>query len=207
MAPPSLIAKLPTIKQELGPKRSGLPARLAGMLVLPRGVTRTPLNVPRAAISTPVPIQGTVLPLIWKTWPLPGPSAGWMALPFEQAKLALRSIARLHATWWKVDLAAEPELAQMEDNTSQAQHLVDALYRRPGPRFLERGPPLPFRKRSAVWPTPVGRIAEIEALLDASPRTLMHGDFRLDNLLFGSRNGVPACWVIDWEDVTFEWDV
>jgi thiamine kinase-like enzyme len=30
----------------------------------------------------------------------------------------------------------------------------------------------------------------------------MHGDFRLDNLLFGVLQGKPNCWVIDWEDVT-----
>jgi aminoglycoside phosphotransferase (APT) family kinase protein len=41
----------------------------------------------------------------------------------------------------------------------------------------------------------------VEALLAHSPRTLIHGDFRLDNLLFGTRDAQPACWVIDWEDI------
>ncbi|MFM8870075.1 MAG: phosphotransferase family protein [Actinomycetota bacterium] len=31
------------------------------------------------------------------------------------------------------------------------------------------------------------------------PRTLAHGDFRLDNLMFGDMNGDPTCAVVDWQ--------
>jgi len=34
------------------------------------------------------------------------------------------------------------------------------------------------------------------------PWTVAHGDFRLDNLLFGTRAGAPPVVVVDWQTVT-----
>lgn len=49
----------------------------------------------------------------------------------------------------------------------------------------------------------VGRLTATENLLDRSPKTLVHGDFRLDNMLFDLQAEPPICWLLDWEDVDF----
>jgi aminoglycoside phosphotransferase (APT) family kinase protein len=118
-----------------------------------------------------------------------------------EAELALQSIAHLHAAWWAADPAEVPELAQLVDNSQAAQQLVERLYRAAWPRFLEHATleiPQDIRRFGENL---LGRISAVEALLAHSPRTLIHGDFRLDNVLFGIREGQPACWVIDWEDI------
>ena len=43
----------------------------------------------------------------------------------------------------------------------------------------------------------------MDDLAEQGPRTLTHGDYRLDNILFGEVDGKPTCWVIDWEDVFY----
>jgi aminoglycoside phosphotransferase (APT) family kinase protein len=92
------------------------------------------------------------------------------------------------------------------DNIPEAQDLVDQLYRRAWPLFLERATFAISDDVRQFGERLVGRVPAAEGLLDQSPKTLMHGDFRLGNVLFGSRangtrDGESVCWVIDWEDV------
>jgi Phosphotransferase enzyme family len=45
----------------------------------------------------------------------------------------------------------------------------------------------------------IGRGAQIAALTRSAPRTLIHGDFRVDNLLFQGGGATRRCIVLDWE--------
>jgi hypothetical protein len=199
-APRSVIAKLPTANPELQQHAAVFQPGAKETWFYRYGAARSPLNVPRCYFNAVHDATGESVLLLEDL--APADTGDWAAgVALDEAKLALRSLARLHAAWWAADPTAEQELAQLMDNSNEEQDLVERLYRKAWPRFLE----------SATFDIPdkvaefgehlVDRISAAEALLDHSPLTLIHGDFRLGNILFGTRDGEPACWVIDWEDI------
>ncbi|NUM43872.1 MAG: phosphotransferase [Anaerolineales bacterium] len=121
----------------------------------------------------------------------------------EQAELALTSLARLHAGWWNdTSSMAIQELMQLiAQNWEVEQNLVGELYDRAWPHFLRQAlvsmPDDVRRFGSAL----VGNMKVVDALIDQAPKTLVHGDFRVENIHFGNRNNQAICWLIDWEDV------
>jgi hypothetical protein len=112
------------------------------------------------------------------------------------AALAVDELAALHAAGWESsELAALPWLnrASPEGSALMAAVVTD-LY----PGFRDR-----YGSRLAS-----GTLALIESFLPSvgayvtardEPRTIVHGDFRADNLLFGSRRPV----VLDWQTCSF----
>jgi hypothetical protein len=197
-APRSLIAKLPTRNVELQHNAAVFQPGARECWFYRQGVARTLVDVPRCYFGAVDAVVGESFLLLEDL--APARTGNRMnGVSSEEAELALRSLARMHAAWW----GAERELAHLMDNIAEAQGLVEQLYRRSWPRFLERAAfeiPGDVRRFGDCL---VGRVAATEALLDHSPRTLVHGDFRLENMLFGSRHGKPVCWVIDWEDIQF----
>jgi len=110
----------------------------------------------------------------------------------EQARVALIALARVHAPVFNdLALAATPWLNQ-ENPLNQAV-LTQLL-----PLFLER-----YGER--VEPAHAEVCERFVASADAwgadrrAPLGLMHGDYRLDNLLFHDR----GCSVVDWQTVSF----
>jgi hypothetical protein len=199
-APRSLIAKLPTLQIELQQNAAVFRPGMRECWFYRHGTVRTPLNVPRCFYNAVDAATGESFLLLEDL--TPGRTGNRMdGASIEEAKLALQSLAALHAAWWEVDPVTEPELLQLMDNAQEAQNLVGQLYQKAWPQFLERFAfqiPDEVRQLGGYL---VGHIPEAEALLDPSPRTLIHGDFRLENMIFGTRDGQPVCWVIDWEDV------
>ncbi len=113
-----------------------------------------------------------------------------------QAQIALQELVKLHASHW-----GDRTLADIEwlhgDKAANHQFLAALL---PG---LWEG----FRDRYATDVTAdvirAGTVlfSEIEAYLlaDPGPLTVVHGDYRLDNLLFdAAQGGVPVA-VVDWQ--------
>ncbi len=115
----------------------------------------------------------------------------------ETASIALRHLARLHANTWESQLLDQPWLRAADNNAAFTQ----ALFRRAWPIFRER--------YDSVLPPEVVRLGEYlldngEALLKRmarAPRTLNHGDFRLDNLLFDPADRDQVT-IIDWQVIT-----
>jgi hypothetical protein len=117
----------------------------------------------------------------------------------EQAKLAIRELAKFHATWWnspaldKLDwmpgLDAEWYIQAVEDGYAQAWG--------------------PFAEFSKAYLTPelsdVGlrygkSIRKVMTRFGSElPATIVHGDYRLDNLFFASPQGGAEFAVIDWQ--------
>jgi len=115
----------------------------------------------------------------------------------EDAELAIRSLAQFQADWWQ-----SPRLAQMawmpyvndpvncaaQDSYQQAwgpfcQLFGDAL----SPRMMALGEEMQQK---------------VIALLNAvapEPRTILHGDFRGDNVFYGDGKTAPRFSVIDWQ--------
>ena len=103
----------------------------------------------------------------------------------------IEAAARLHAHLWDDPRLAEiPWLAR--DNGDLVRALFPQLY-------------LGFRERYAARLAPeildvgAGIVAHLDAYLSREPaaRTLVHGDLRIDNILFAPNGG--ACWLVDWQ--------
>ncbi len=115
----------------------------------------------------------------------------------DEARLAARSLADFHATWWgRTDELSTPVVSI--GSPRQLDDVIDTFARSwPTCRRLagDRLPPqvLAIGDR---WAT-VG--PNLTRRLSTSPRTLCHGDFRLDNLRFADGDEVIA---FDWQLLT-----
>lgn len=112
----------------------------------------------------------------------------------EQARLAVRELGRLHAP-----VLGDPELERTEW-LNRASPVNQALVTQLLGGFLER-----YGERIA--PEHQAVCQRLVASLDAwmadrpSPLGLVHGDFRLDNLLFGEPSSPRPLTAVDWQTV------
>lgn len=126
-----------------------------------------------------------------------------MGMSIADATLALQEAARFHAHWW--DQENHEVLAQLLDlnnNGGDSTTLVDQFYAEAWPNFLQNAQFAIPATVSVFGATLIGRGAVLEALCDNSPKTLLHGDFRVDNMLFAGHKAQRRCYVLDWEDVS-----
>jgi hypothetical protein len=114
----------------------------------------------------------------------------------EDAALVLRHIATFHAAWWQ-----HPRLEVMDwlpAFDAQAEN-DQRQYARSWEVFLEKvGDLLP------AGLVPLGarlkqQVVAVKRYLGQPPRTFVHGDFHLHNLLFDSSGGARTLTVIDWQ--------
>ena len=114
----------------------------------------------------------------------------------DDAAAAIRELAALHAAGWDAaELAALPWLNRSgADGAKALAAILTDLY----PRFRER-----YADR--LEPGTLGLIEDFLPMASsylaagAEPRTIVHGDFRADNLLFGATRPV----VLDWQTAGF----
>jgi hypothetical protein len=119
-------------------------------------------------------------------------------LPLEHVRLALNEIAALHASWWN-----HPELGALE---SSIQPFGEGLWVGTGARHAAAWPAFEAFVAERASPELVrvgermgGAIEPMMRDMAAKPRTLCHGDFRADNMMFSSRGGAPALTIVDWQ--------
>lgn len=113
----------------------------------------------------------------------------------EQAELAVRHIAAFHASWWEsrqldcLDWLADPKPPQDDERA--------ALHSRWWPDFLVKaGHMLPDSLHDSGRRLGEHR-GEILRHLSSRPRTLVHSDYHLDNLMFGE--DVDQMAIVDWQ--------
>ena len=115
----------------------------------------------------------------------------------ERARRVVAELAKLHGPRWD-----DPTLADIDwlnrrtgpDDSAQLKALWEWVF----PGFVQTY--APYLTSDAL--TLVERFGG--ALFDwvegrSGPRAVTHGDFRLDNLLFGTAEGVPPVTVVDWQ--------
>jgi len=122
----------------------------------------------------------------------------------EEAELLLRSLATMHAEWWE-----HPELPTLTwaPRINVLSRYLGVMYKKSrGPFFEGFGSVLPERMRElAVWlEANGGRVLD---LLGASKITLLHGDYRLDNLFLhdvaiAAGECDRAITLFDWQTVS-----
>jgi len=116
--------------------------------------------------------------------------------PIEDAEVAIDTLAEMHAHWWNSDDFP----AWLPQYSDQPYPLVIAgMFAQAWPRAVEIfGDHLTptFRDYGDRYPELVPWFMEN---LSLPPFTLCHGDFRLDNLFFGTEPSHPAITVVDWQ--------
>ena len=117
----------------------------------------------------------------------------------EQALLAVSELGRVHGSVLGDDAVAGTPWLNREAPVSQA--LIAALYA----GFAERYAAAMTGEQRAVCEQ---LVAAFDAYLAAEgepdrPMGLVHGDYRLDNLLFGQAGADRALTVVDWQTVTW----
>ena len=113
----------------------------------------------------------------------------------EEAALAVREIARFHAAWWEMVDVPELDWVGRADSGSSG---FERLYQRSWERLNAEtagGLPDPLPEVGER----LGRnVAAIRGVTAQPPQTLVHGDFRLDNMFFDVRDGAEFA-VVDWQ--------
>jgi aminoglycoside/choline kinase family phosphotransferase len=115
----------------------------------------------------------------------------------EEAELAVCELARFHASWW--DNPRLEELDWLPHPNAEIYRSLETSYQEAWePFLLNFGDRLP----SSVVKTGEKLGATICNLLDMyaePPLTIMHGDYRLDNLFFDLPDRSAPLAVIDWQ--------
>ena len=114
----------------------------------------------------------------------------------DDAAAAIRELAALHAAGWdSSELAALPWLNR---SSPEGAALLAAVLTDLYPRFRERYAGLVEPGTLSLIEDFLPKLGSYLAATD-EPRTIVHGDFRADNLLFGATRPV----VLDWQTASF----
>ncbi|HXJ35723.1 MAG TPA: phosphotransferase [Candidatus Eisenbacteria bacterium] len=119
----------------------------------------------------------------------------------EQAGLAMDELAKLHAPRWN-----DPALAAVEwlnrNGTEEAHAFGEMLLPPLLPGFVERYGHRLDPRHVEIGELLMQRIGRF--LRDRpGPRAVQHGDYRLDNMLFGTADGGYPLAVVDWQTVVW----
>jgi hypothetical protein len=143
------------------------------------------------------------------------PATGWFTLVLEDvtpavqgdqltgcsadhAALAIEEAARLHAPRWGDPALLELEWFHKGDAArSGTLMIVQGLF----PGFLERYAERLTAEQVGVAERMVAGLGNLFSAATA-PLTVAHGDYRLDNMLFGSGGDAPPLAVVDWQTTT-----
>jgi aminoglycoside/choline kinase family phosphotransferase len=114
----------------------------------------------------------------------------------EQAEVSLRSIARLHARWWQTSELGE--LVWLVDGSTRAQvETSQPTVPEMWPGFLDRWGDRLSADAVRLGAAVMEKYPVLQFSMAFNPMTLIHADFRLDNLFF-SADGRDVV-VIDWQ--------
>jgi hypothetical protein len=196
--PATLVVKLPALAPEVRETARGWSLYRREMLFYRDIAPTVALRIPKAYVAEYDPqTDGFVLVMEDLA---PAAAGNQIAgLPLEYARLALDEIAALHVSWWN-----RPELTGLE--ATPIQPFGEGRWIGTGARHAAAWPLFePFLAGRAS--PELYRIGErmgeaIEPLMvdmARAPRTLCHGDFRADNLLFASGQDGAALITVDWQ--------
>lgn len=132
------------------------------------------------------------------------PGSQRTGLSAHQARAAIRGLAAAHAMHWgRVDRPPLPTLRKMVIRTAAATpEEIEARFEETWPRVsasLYFGLSRPVR---LFGDRLVGNIGRTLQPLFAAPETLVHGDYRAENLLFRGRARATTVIAFDWEQLT-----
>jgi hypothetical protein len=114
----------------------------------------------------------------------------------DQAALAVDELVKVHAPWWDDPSLATIEWLHRDPDASKAffLELLPVLWDGFRERYLDRLQPDVHEAGDALF-----RGLDRYLLAPTKPWTVVHGDYRLDNLLFGGADGGVPIAVLDWQ--------
>jgi hypothetical protein len=115
----------------------------------------------------------------------------------DQAETAVRAVASLHATWW--DSPALDALEWMPRINAPVYLAAEPAYNQAWEPFQAFVGDKLTPKMRALGDDMRTRVIDLLNVFDAAPRTLVHGDFRLDNIFFGGAGAPAPVVTIDWQ--------
>jgi len=194
--PPSLIAKVPTRNAEA--KAFFL---IAGLYAIEGSYYRDlaaldPIRTPRCYFNGMNLAAGRFVLLLEDLAPARiGDQVNDCAL--ADAELAVDSLAQLYAAHWnKPSLDALRWLPRLDEDNRAA--MLGAMLPFVWPQASERVGGLLGERARAAGSRLATSLARLGGILAAEPRTLQHGDFRLDNMFFDLSDGSPFA-LVDWQ--------
>ncbi|MEX2247507.1 MAG: phosphotransferase [Dehalococcoidia bacterium] len=195
-APASLIAKLPAVDpggREIGNLFRFYEREIRFYEEIAAGID---LRVPRCYYSA-IDVPGDEYLMLLENME---PSrcgdevAGCSAAECERA---IDSLARFQAGWWD-----SPELARLDwmpNINDPVNHSTQPAYQQAWGPFLQQFGDEMSPKVRAVGEELQHHILELLDVLEPAPRTIVHGDFRGDNVFFGDGKTSDPFAVIDWQ--------
>ncbi|MCP3989158.1 MAG: phosphotransferase [Actinomycetia bacterium] len=114
-----------------------------------------------------------------------------------EAFAAMETLARIHAYWWEpgpIDEVAWLPRPQDPPYPQALQQQIQLSW----PRVAAKHGDLVPDEVAAIGGTFHTHVADLMARLSVGPTTFVHGDYRLDNLLFPA-SGIEPITVIDWQ--------
>jgi aminoglycoside/choline kinase family phosphotransferase len=195
-APRTVIAKLPTADEAVRNMAQLFGFYEREVRFYEEIAGQVKLRTPRRLFSAMDPAAGRYVLLLEDL--APGRCGDQLAsCSLDEARLALREIAKFHAAWWNNPRLDEfPWLPALDEPL--LRQVLQAIYRQSWPFFEET---LRDRLPAAIFD--IGRRfgESFEALAErwaGRPRTIVHTDFRLDNMFFALADGSPFA-LIDWQ--------
>lgn len=128
----------------------------------------------------------------------------------EETALALRAIAGFHAHWWQREKLEEFDalVGSPTDSDAIARWVLDQ-YQDAFPIFVNKAGTF-LTDAAKTFGEQLPEKLTNNPQFGKPPRTLVHGDFRLENVFFGASLGNQGFAVIDWQDISRGegvWDV
>jgi hypothetical protein len=121
----------------------------------------------------------------------------------DDARVAVRELARLHASWW--DHPRLPDLDWLPLGTDLWRIAMTEAYPAFRQSFLDQFGHLLSPGQRSVIPTLNERALRLLDDDAAALQTIVHADFRLDNMFFGTVGGEYEFAVIDWQITNRGW--
>ncbi len=116
----------------------------------------------------------------------------------EQAQLCIRELAKFHATWWDSPILDTLDWMPTLDADWYVQAVEDG-YRQAWPHFAQHFGKHLSPEMLSVAERFVQHIGSMMRRFSEKPHTIVHADYRLDNLFFGDGRTCPTLAVIDWQ--------
>ncbi len=114
----------------------------------------------------------------------------------EQVQATVARVAWMHAAWWDGQALASLDWIPDFDQLTATRH---AICREAWPEFVDR-----YRGRlpdlcNRVGPALLDGLDTVRRALSQAPPTLLHGDFRPDNVMFAAGGTGPPAAFVDWQ--------
>jgi Ecdysteroid kinase-like family len=195
--PATLVAKLPSSSPEVREVARGWSMHRREVLFYRDIAATVPLRTPKTYVAEFDPETDGFVLVMEDLSPARGGNqiAG---LPLDHARLALDEVAGLHASLWN-----GPELAAL---AATIQPFGEGAWIGTGGRHAAAWPAFETfvagrasRDLLRVGERMASTIERMMVDMAKPPRTLCHGDFRADNLMFAPRDGDATLITVDWQ--------